>query len=199
MGVWAGGEGDSDASRFLESLLSVMWYHVIASGNHLMSRSQPRLQRLDERIAPSVANGDFYWCGGQQIALTERPNQIAVRFDQAQNTATLTRPGGLLAGYDLVQALDPTMAFVTPGASPRPRATETMPLDTRPDVVWSAPVFENAISHGWVVATNEIIVRLKPGVTEQSFFASDLRFSGHRRIAGTPDTFIATMSAGSGR
>src|SRR5262249_49454369 len=129
-----------------------------------MSRLSPRLERLDERIAPSVANGDFYWCDGQQIALTERPNQIAVRFDQHQNTATLTRPGGLLAGFDLVQALDPTLAFVTPAASPRPRASEALPLDMRPDVAWSAPVFENTESHGWVVATNEIIVRLKPGV-----------------------------------
>lgn len=163
-----------------------------------MPRSQPQLHRLDERITPNAA-ADFYWVNNRQIALVERAGQVAVKLESPHDAATLTAKGGLLAGFDLVQSLDPTVAFVRAGISPRQSMSETLPLDQRPGVEWSAPVFENAESHGWVVATNEVIVRLREGVTAEAFFAGDTRFTAHRRIVGTPDTFIATMAIGSGR
>ena len=124
-----------------------------------MPRSRPHLQRLDERITPGAA-ADFYWVDNQQIALLERTGQIAVKLTSPHDAAALTSKGGMLAGFDLVQSLDPTVAFVRTATSPRPAMSETLPLDARPGVKWSAPVFENAVSHGWVVATNEVIVRL---------------------------------------
>jgi subtilisin family serine protease len=163
-----------------------------------MSRQRPAVLRLEDRLAPS-ASADFYWADGQKIALTERTGQVAVRFDSPHDAAALTRTGGLLAGYDLVQAVDPTVVFVTPAASPRPKISETIPLDERPDVAMSAPVFTNPQTGGWVVATDQILVRLQPGVTIESFLQSDDRFGGSTRVVGTPDTYTLDLKSGSGR
>jgi subtilisin family serine protease len=163
------------------------------------SHRRPHLQRLEDRIAPSIGAGDYYWVDGRQIALSERPGQIAVQFSRPVDATAATRPGGVLAGYDLVEAVNSTTAFVRAATSPRPDHSETVAIEERPSVAWSAPVFENPESGGWVVAMNEIIVRLQPGVTAESFFAGDHRLTEYRRIIGTPDTFIAKLAEGSGR
>src|SRR4051812_5243139 len=84
-----------------------------------MSRHRPSVLRLEDRLTPSVANGDFYWADGRAIALNARAGHYAVRLEHGQAAATLTTSGGLLAGYDIVQALDPTVVLVTPAVAPR--------------------------------------------------------------------------------
>jgi hypothetical protein len=164
-----------------------------------MSRSIPKLYRLESRLAPSVAGGDYYWADGRQVALTERPHQVAVRFDEPQQIELLAKPGGLLAGYEVLRSLDPTAAFIAPAISPRPLASEAEPLDQRPGIDFAAPVFTNSETGGWVVATNEIIVRLQPGIAIEEFAGSDWRFAGYKRVVATPDTFVIELSTGSGR
>jgi hypothetical protein len=164
-----------------------------------MSRHRPSVLRLEDRLTPSIANGDFYWADGRPIALDARAGQYAVRLEHGQAAATLTTSGGLLAGYDIVQALDPTVVFVTPAVAPRANFRESLPLDERAGVAWSAPVFTNPETGGWVVATDQILVRLRPGVTIESFLQSDERLSAFERVVGTPDTFVVDMTSGSGR
>src|SRR5438067_5992151 len=158
-----------------------------------MSRPRPRLERLDDRTLPSAAAGDFYWADGRQVALSARPDEIAVRLTAPADAAALTAPGGPLAGDRVTQTLSPTVLFVHPGPSPRPAA-----LEQQAAVAWAAPVFTVA-DGGWVVATDEVVVRLRPGVSADAFFAGDPRFGAYRRLAGTPDQFIATAAAGAGR
>lgn len=164
-----------------------------------MSRSIPKLLRLESRLAPSVAAGDYYWADGRQIALVERPQQFAVRLTEPQPVEVLAKPGGLLAGYEVMKSLDPTVAFVSPAISPRPKFSDAEPLDQRPGIDFAAPIFTNPETGGWVVATDEILVRLQPGVTIENFAGSDSRFAGFTRVVATPDTFVIDLASGSGR
>lgn len=62
---------------------------------------------------------------------------------------------------------------------------------------WTAPVLRNAESglRQWV--TDEVIVRLEPGVEPEQFF-SDAMFSRYRNLLGTNDQFVATVANSTG-
>jgi len=62
---------------------------------------------------------------------------------------------------------------------------------------WTAPVLRNAESglRQWV--TDEVIVRLEPGVDPEVFFA-DAMFSGYRNLLGTHDQFVGTVANSTG-
>jgi hypothetical protein len=148
--------------------------------------------RLEDRLAPSAAvvdRGDFYRADGLPVELLERAGQVVVRrVDGA----------GPLAGLRVVEQLAADLQILEYAAGPREDPREATPAAERPGVVWTAPVFQVGATGGWVVPTDEVVVRLRPGVGSDELFG-DPRFIHVRPLTGTPDQFIAGVAAGPGR
>jgi len=148
--------------------------------------------RLEDRLAPSAAvidRGDFYRADGRPVALLERAGQVAVRRSAGAEP---------LAGLRVVEQLAADLQILEYAPGPRADAGEAVPAAERHGVVWTAPVFQVAATGGWVVPTDEVVVRLRPGFGPDELFR-DARFTTVRPLTGTPDQFIAGVAAGPGR
>jgi subtilisin family serine protease len=163
--------------------------------------------------APSIDQGDFYWADGQKVPLLQRIDQLLVSLKPGEGDgriAALAGPGGALAGFQQVVALTPRLRIL---ADPSARASASQQQLQRDfsrlaavkagaarslGVAWVAPVFQYAPTDTWLVATDELIVALAPGVSALDVFGGDKRFSGYRPLPGTPDEFVVTIAAGGG-
>ncbi|MFM7519882.1 MAG: S8 family serine peptidase, partial [Planctomycetota bacterium] len=61
-----------------------------------------------------------------------------------------------------------------------------------------APVFDVLSTRSEAVLLDEAIVELAEGIMPAAYFAARPQFSGYRALAGTPNQFVATLSAGTG-
>ncbi|MBX7106062.1 MAG: hypothetical protein K1X57_18420, partial [Gemmataceae bacterium] len=167
----------------------------------MKSPSLRAVERLESRLVPAalIDRGDFYRAGGAAVPLAERAGQVAVQWSGPADWASLTSAGGMLAGLRVVQELGDDAAILEFAPGPRLDAREAAPVMGRAGVLTAAPVFANPATGGYVIALDEVVIRLKPGLDAESFFAGDSRFSSHRPLAGTPDQFYATVAAGNGR
>jgi hypothetical protein len=149
------------------------------------------LVRLEDRTVPSatIDRGDFYFADQQPVALLERVDQYVVGVSPGTSIDALLRKGPL-TGLQLVQQVDANVFILEGSFVPGPLAG---------GVNWISPLFEVAESGRWFTPTNEVIVALQPGTTAESFFAGDQRFTSFRPLVGTPDQFLATVAAGTGR
>jgi subtilisin-like proprotein convertase family protein len=160
------------------------------------------LLRLEERALPSSAQhtsfttvdrGDYYSsASANRIQLLERVGEYAVRLSSETTIGAITTKG-LFANFTVERHVDTDIYILRSD-------TGTVPAGpTGSEFVWVAPLFQTKGADSWSIATNEIIVALKPGVTASQFFTGDNRFSSYRPLIGTPDQFVATVAAGAGR
>ncbi|MBB5208923.1 S8 family serine peptidase [Chiayiivirga flava] len=162
------------------------------------------------RGQPTLWQGDHYSVKGVRYDLVRRVDQIVVQLKSdapAQAVNELTRGAGPLAGFVPERRLRSGLAVfastsLADSAKQSPaRAYDSLAaamtrLAAEPVVAWSAPVFINTKYASYAIATDELLVRLRPGVSEQDFFA-DARFAGAQRVASS-DAFVARASAGAG-
>jgi subtilisin-like proprotein convertase family protein/subtilisin family serine protease len=158
----------------------------------------------------NVALGDYYVSGGDRIELYRRADQVVVRlrpqFDSIDAINGLTAPSGPLAGFSVVRDFGNGLRMFANSASsadalPPQRAYSNLRsalsrLASEPNVLFATPVFVNAKLGTYAVATDEVLVRLQPGVKAADFFA-DPRFAGYEQ-APASDAFLARAAAGAG-
>ena len=131
-----------------------------------------------------------YVSEGRSIGMTISPGRVAVGGANADEVAAAT------AGLTFVRQLTPEAA-VYEGLAAGSAASRAA-LAAAPGVDLVAPVFVVGETDSEAVLLDEVIVALRPGVTAESFFAGDERFTGYVPLSGTPDQFVATVAAGSG-
>lgn len=178
--------------------------HHAANGRRrrrIPANARLSLTRLEDRTVPStvrgtvaalVDRGDNYVSGNQTISLLERPGEYAVQLSPRTDIRTLTTKG-LFAGFTVERQVDARLYILKSESGVVPAG----PMAG--DVAWVTPLLQSRDYGAWYIATNELIVALQPGVTAADYFRGDTRFSGYRPLAGTPDQFVATVTAGAGR
>ncbi|MCX5772958.1 MAG: S8 family serine peptidase, partial [Candidatus Hydrogenedentes bacterium] len=127
--------------------------------------------------------GDYYWYYGQQIPLLRATSEIVVSIASGENGEELiqqwTQADGPLAGYEIRSPLNDNL-FVLGGSASSPDAASALEaVSAGGKVAWSGPAFmyEETGSRLW--ATNEIIVKIRPGVDPAAFFAE---FGSYRQL-----------------
>ena len=131
-----------------------------------------------------------YVASGKEVGLTTSATRVAVGFDSAP------AKGAAFAGLTYVRPVNPTVAvYEGPGAG---SAASLARLAATPGARFAVPVFTVVRGGGEAVLLDEVIVALRPGVTEAQYFTGNAAFSSHRHLTGTPDQFVATAAAGRG-
>lgn len=157
-----------------------------------------------------VTLGDHYYVGGERIDLYRRADQLVVQLapqpDPDQAFESLASDAGPLAGFRQVRQFDNGMRLLQSdelaspsraGLSSYASLRDTLAtLSTRQDVAFAVPVFVNASLGSYAVASDELLVRLKPGVEAEDFFA-DARFGAYER-APASDAYLVKVKAGAG-
>lgn len=149
------------------------------------------------QLSEAFDAGDGFQTTGGRKNLLRLPGKVAVRTTQL---AALTNAGGSLAGYTLeAELLDGVALLKAPedagAALPKTAADHNARLKALralPDVRTANPVFVDPDTGYWMVNTEEIIVRVKPGVDPAKHFGAD--WARARRLPGTPDHFILSLA-----
>ncbi|MEO8497921.1 MAG: hypothetical protein ABI614_22870, partial [Planctomycetota bacterium] len=149
--------------------------------------------------------GDYYQIGTQRVALVQMEQELVIDFrhdvSPAEILQSLTASGGILDGWITMSVLDDDTVVVRrpPTVVTAPPPTTAMlvaQLALQAGVNWSAPVLANPESASRVIVTDEVIVKLNLGVSPAEFFAEG--FEIYHQLAGTPDQYVATITAGGG-
>jgi hypothetical protein len=123
--------------------------------------------------------------------------RLTASTDSEAFSREVTGSQGALAGFAPSVRLDET-TLVFAGPSGRGPVGEAVfdRLRRVAGVVWVAPVFFDGGSHTRLWVTDQIVVALRAGADPDEVFATG--FAGYRRLAGTPDQYVATLAAGGG-
>ncbi|ADV61661.1 peptidase S8 and S53 subtilisin kexin sedolisin [Isosphaera pallida ATCC 43644] len=152
---------------------------------------------------PMIDLGETYRADGRDIGLTRFADRLAVHVrpdvDASAVFETLTSPTGPLWGFEVVETLGRRGAILATPGQPmsHPDLLRAATL-ANPNVARVEPVHLNVETQTYLVATDEVIVGLRPGVTAEQFFAGRPEFTSFRPLDGTPDQFIATVAEGTG-
>ena len=152
---------------------------------------------------PMIDLGESYRADGRDIGLTRFADRLAVHVrpdvDASAVFETLTSPTGPLWGFEVVETLGRRGAILATPGQPmsHPDLLRAATL-ANPNVARVEPVHLNVETQTYLVATDEVIVGLRPGVTAEQFFAGRPEFTSFRPLDGTPDQFIATVAEGTG-
>jgi subtilisin-like proprotein convertase family protein/subtilisin family serine protease len=164
------------------------------------------------RGQPTVWLGDHYSVKDTRVELVRRVDQVVVQLrpqtDPGEALAALTRAGGPLAGFEQEMVFSGGLyvlgskALAEQGRQSAQQAYARLgqamsSLGSTSSVAWSAPVFVNAQLGTYAIATDEVLVRLRPGVKPEAFF-NDTRFAGFERAASS-DAFLARAASGAGQ
>ena len=155
--------------------------------------------------------GDHYSVKGTRIDLARRVDQVVVQLrpqtEPGEVLSALTRAGGPLAGFKQEKTFGGglyVLGSATLAEQGRQSAQQAYQrlgqaigqAGSASAVMWSAPVFVNTRFGTYAVATDEVLVRLRPGVKPEIFF-NDARFAGFQRAASS-DAFVVRAAAGAG-
>ncbi len=152
-----------------------------------------------------VLQGDtqeYYYADGKPIILREHPSWLVVATDTANQALIneLAGAGVALANTQPVRQLSSTLQIleVAPALAANPAKLEQITRQAKSSngVRWIAPAYLGP-DGSWVVATDEVIVRLQPGISP-TILTSDARFSRVQALDGTNDQFVVTVAAGGG-
>jgi subtilisin family serine protease len=146
---------------------------------------------------PVVDRGDFYWADGQPVKLLQRNTQITLTLtDRATRLNDLLAAGQILEGLKLEKNVSQNTYILS---SKTATAIDIAQIEARLGEIPGvrvAPVYQSPLTNTWLVATNEIIVSLLPGLKAQEVFGNDSRFASYRSLLGTPDQFVVTLQEG---
>jgi hypothetical protein len=146
---------------------------------------------------PVVDRGDFYWADGQQVKLLQRNTQITLTLtDQATRLNDLLAAGQILEDLKLEKNVSQNTYILS---SKIGTAIDIAQIEARLGEIPGvrvAPVYQSPLTNTWLVATNEIIVSLRPGLKAQEVFGNDSRLASYRSLLGTPNQFVVTLQEG---
>ena len=146
---------------------------------------------------PVVDRGDFYWADGQPVKLLQRTTQITLTLtDRATRLNDLLAAGQILEGLKLEKNVSQNTYILS---SKTATALDIAQIEARLGEIPGvrvAPVYQSPLTNTWLVATNEIIVSLRPGLKAQEVFGNDSRFASYRSLLGTSDQFVVTLQEG---
>src|SRR5688572_8432974 len=155
-------------------------------------RGRLACERLEDRVQPAspgampevaVTAAVHYWADNQQIDLDVRAHELVVGLTPGVGSLQpLIAANGPLAGMTVRQWLTSDLAILR---DPAPTTGDPASvLDARiaaasgvAGVSFASPVYQNPETGGWLVATNELIVAMAPGVEAPAALA-DPRFAG---------------------
>jgi len=150
-------------------------------------------QQLSAALATGqvVDAGDFYWASDQRVPLLRVADEIVVKLDNSTSLASLSQPGGPLAGYQLSAQLNSSLISLT---ATQPVTEQSLAnLKSRDDISWTGFAYINSNTGERLWGTGELIVALDPGVDPASFFSTDYVYQG---LTGTADQFVVTVTGG---
>ncbi|WP_145244409.1 Calx-beta domain-containing protein [Urbifossiella limnaea] len=162
----------------------------------LRTRKRLAVERLEDRTNPgahpvATAAAAGYRVGDQIITLDTRADELVVGLPGGTAAlAPLVATGGPLVGLTAARWLTPELVVL---AGPADYAAKAAAI---PGVTFTAPVYQNPDTGGWLVATNEVIVALAPGADPSAL--ADPRFASWEPLPGTPDQFVVKAAAGYG-
>ncbi len=173
-----------------------------------------KLLELENRITPAQLNpknqfldlDEVYTTSDYLSSLQRFTDRLVIGLDSGTTDQTLnqlTAPGGVLDGFKVAQSLESDLRILKRVATASDSAdlqyslleNRLNTLESVPGVAWSSPVFhDTASADSWMVATNEIIVALRPEVAPQSVLTNDSRFVSWRPLYGSDDQFVVTTT-----
>ncbi len=164
------------------------------------TRKAPNLT-VAQQMSDSFDAGDSYQTRSGARILHRLAGEIAVKLtpgaDKAQALGPLTAAGGPLAGYTVDQDLGNGLLMLKAPAEERgrqlanPGALQQAINRARGAVKSANPVFVDPPSGLWMIANEEVIIRLKPETDPVKYFGAF--WPNVRRVGGTPDHYILTI------
>jgi subtilisin family serine protease len=157
---------------------------------------------------------DYYYFDGAPVPLVRSEREVVVRFSDsvnglsrlAQQTPGLQRTKQTTSNGRRFEVVSLPAAVTIPGAAQPGRAPgadvaqllETVRRD--PNVVFAAPVYHYGKGGIRIIPTDEVIVRLKPGDTEQTLanIIDGMGLTIVRALEDTVDRFVLRMTDGKG-
>jgi subtilisin family serine protease len=154
-----------------------------------------------ERVATSPkpptlgkpAPTDFYWFEGQRIPLIRSQSQVAIRVRPDADAATL--PDGVRNGRE-VRSQGRVFRIVDVGPETQAATLEQFRGNAAVEVV--AGVFEHPLTGSKMVATDEIVVKLRPGMDRAALekHVERMGLVVVRALWGTRDEFVLRLADG---
>lgn len=144
--------------------------------------------------------GDYYWADGKQIPLLRRLDQVVIKFGSREDRlAAAASLAALVAANEGLTTfnLGPEYSVVDAKLLGEDELADAVNLDVLrglPGADWVSLAFVGATSGAPIYPTDEVIVALGPGADAAAFFGE--AFSGYRRLGGTTDQWVATVSEG---
>ncbi len=149
---------------------------------------------LRESVKPTAAlpvATHSYFVGTEQVNMHVHPNRIALSVAKGHAATDALEA----SGFKFVRGID---ADFNVYETTDDAATLAANLKANGVVSDELPVFVLQSSQSEAVLVDEVIVSLKAGVNAEEFFANNTSFESYRRLAGTPDQFVATLAGGKG-
>ncbi len=163
-------------------------------------RKAPNLT-VAQQMSESFDAGDSYQTRSGPRKLHRLAGKVAVKLapgaDKAQGLGPLTAAGGPLAGYTVDLDLGNGLLMLKAPAEERgrqlanPGALQQAINRARGAVKSANPVFVDPPSGLWMIANEEVIIRLKPETDPVKYFGA--LWANVRRVGGTPDQFILNI------
>ena len=151
--------------------------------------SQQLTTSLEDQLAQAPAT-HAYHVDGQAKPMIVQPSKLALKLADGVSDTDLASLG---IEFDR-KLTDDFSVYKTTNASPINRQE----LTNSGLVEDAVSVFFVQGSRSEAVVFDEVIVSLKPGVTESEYFTGNELFSSHRPVQGTPNQFVARVADGLG-
>lgn len=143
----------------------------------------------DDQLARSPATHAYY-LDGQAKPMVVDSSKLAIKLAAGASVSDLNN-----LGIELDRQLTNDYAVVK---SHNKTDINRQQLISSGLVADAVSVFFIQGSRSEAVLLDEVIVALKPGVTEDDFFAGNSLFTSHRAVLGTPNQFVASVADGNG-
>ena len=175
--------------------------------SRLESLESRRLMADGSMIAANF--GDFYWYQNQQIPLLSSGTDLIVRFEAGRKEALvsqLTAQSGTLAGFGKVTDMGADGVLLSrsafAGISSSDQAMGLIQIASSlkgtSGIAGASPVLVQATTNELYGVTDELIVRVRPGVDADAHLAGVAGVASWVPLSGTTDQFIVTTNVGIG-
>jgi subtilisin-like proprotein convertase family protein/subtilisin family serine protease len=174
--------------------------NLLAADLFNLTAGSPKINPLEFVNATGTSNKavqatHHYYAGGQSEGMVVFEDRIAI----SRTPSVLTKEHAkVLQAYALEETRTLANSTFSVFSTGKPVSENLLRAITESG--WgeaTVPVFKVVSSQSEAVLLNEVIVKLPTDVNAAEYFA-DQRFQSFHRLAGTPDQFVATLSAGYG-
>jgi hypothetical protein len=153
-----------------------------------------------DTAASQQSADEYYDFGDQRVTLRRSPSELVVHFTSGDREEHQRRLSALTPPLTILREIRNSgrLFYLTTLARPAPKGLEGLvtQLAGEPGFGFIGPVYLDAVSHARMIPTDEIIVRLKPGVSRTQFerLASAHSVAIAGTLPGTSEEYVLRLT-----